>query len=299
MIDFGQTAAPEPQRGRRGLLAIAAAIVVVLVAGVALINAHRQTGNRRAAAASRSAGAPTSPGNTGSPAIPGIPDPGGGTASRLPAVSCPQIRDEQSQLGYRCIDNYLVQDGAGILLGLRIALNHEVEPGWVISEGSGNPLSVVQPPDATVIGYRAAGIGARTQPTAIGYHTGGKAAHRQPIGPGAVTAAPLPNAQQVQAEVHRRADLALASGYGDNPESRVLAEHARDFPGITGYELLIQITVNPIYRAAQGLQVKTERLWVVGLPTKAGVSIFMMSIPDERADLWPKAEATVGTVHVL
>jgi len=40
-------------------------------------------------------------------------------------------------------------------------------------------------------------------------------------------------------------------------------------------------------------------LWVVGVPTKAGISIFMMSIPDRRKDLWPKAEAIIGTLRII
>jgi hypothetical protein len=38
---------------------------------------------------------------------------------------------------------------------------------------------------------------------------------------------------------------------------------------------------------------------VVGLPTKAGISIFMMSIPDRRTDLWPKADAIIGTLRII
>ena len=73
----------------------------------------------------------------------------------MPAVACPQIRDEQSRLGYRCIDNALRQDGPDINLGLRISLNQEVEPGWVISEGSGNPRSLASPPPNDTVVVRA------------------------------------------------------------------------------------------------------------------------------------------------
>jgi len=68
---------------------------------------------------------------------------------------------------------------------------------------------------------------------------------------------------------------------------------------VTGYEVSTEVTINPAFRAQQHLQVKKERLWTVGLPTPAGVSIFMLSIPDGRADLWPKAEATVRTLRVI
>jgi hypothetical protein len=78
-----------------------------------------------------------------------------------------------------------------------------------------------------------------------------------------------------------------------------MAEHARSFSGVQGFELVTEITINPAYRARRHLTARTERLWTVGVPTTAGVSIFMLSIPDNRADLWPKAEATVGTLHVL
>jgi hypothetical protein len=198
--------------------------------------------------------------------------PRGGQGELLPVVACPQIRDEQSQLEYRCISDGLQQDDSDTNLGLRIALDQEVEPGWVISEGSGNPLSLASPPSNDTVGYRQ---------------------NRNAAGPA------LPSAQQVRDEVRRRTRLALERGYGDNPASRTMAAHVRTFTGAQGFELVTEITMNPAYRAKRHLTARTERLWTVGVPTTTGVSIFMMSIPDNRADLWPKAEATVGTVHVL
>ena len=180
-------------------------------------------------------------------------------------MSCPLIVDDESHLSYRCIDNYLVQDGSDTLLGLRISLDHEVEPGWVISEGSGNPKSIITPPNNSV-GFRQA---------------------------------PAPSSQDVIDEVHRRTNIALQQAYGDNPGATTLSARSRTFSGVTGYVLLTEVTINPSYRAARNLKAKTERLWVVGLPTKAGISIFMMSVPDERSDLWPKADATIATIAVI
>ncbi len=264
-------------RDSRGLAAAAIAVVLVVVVAAALINSHRTRGS---AARQRSDG-------VSQPSLPsqGRPSPNGsspngsspngngnGPPEDLQAVACPQIRDDQSHLGYRCIDNYLRQDGSDTYLGLRIALDHEVEPGWVISEGSGNPRSLATPPSTTVVGFRR-------QVQAAG--------------------SPVPSTEQVSAEVRRRTELALARAYGDNPTSRTLAAHPRSFGGVQGFELLTEITMNPAYRAARKLNARTERLWTVGLPTQAGVSIFMLSIPDDRADLWPRAEATVGTIHVI
>ena len=95
------------------------------------------------------------------------------------------------------------------------------------------------------------------------------------------------------------AALAIAQAYGDSPTAATVEAKARDFGGATGYELQVLVTINPDYRVQRSLKVKSERLWVVGLPTAAGVSIFMLSIPDERQDLWPKAEATVGSIRVI
>ena len=256
--------------GRRRTIGwTAAVLVVLLVVMVAVLNQHR---TRQAASPDQLV-----PGGPNSSAVPG-PDhsgqagPGQGGAG-IPAVTCPQIRDEQSHLGYTCIDNYLSQDAADTFLGLRIVLNHEVEPGWVISEGSGDPASIVQQPDTTIIGYRAnlGGTSGGSEPTSV----------------------------DVQREVQRRAALALQQAYGDSPTARTLAGQSRTLSGVPGYELVTEITINPAYRQAHALQVRTERLWVVGLPTVVGVSIFMMSIPDERSDLWPMAEAVVGTVHLI
>lgn len=297
MIEFGYPAEPPPGSGspadsgrRRTLswLGIAAAVVLVLVVAL-LIGRHGggdppQGGTAAGTAGSRlpTPGQTSGPGLNGETSGPGqsgqngqsTPGQGGGDAD-LPTVSCPEIRDEQSHLAYRCIDDYLVQDGSDTYLGLRIALNHEVEPGWIISEGSGNPASLASPPNNTVVGFRT--------------------------GPAATTTAATTTATAaaVQAEVQRRAGLALAKAYGDGPSTRTLSARSRDFAGVTGYELCTEVTINPVYRASLGLEVRTERLWVVGLPTKAGISIFMMSIPDQRADLWRTAESTVGTVHVI
>jgi hypothetical protein len=246
----------------------AAAVLVVLVLVVALVNGHR---NRSASGSRPDSTVRLSPAPSGGPSS-GRSGPNGGGPLGLPVVACPEIRDEQSHLGYRCIDNYLQQGGFDTYLGLRISLNHEVEPGWVISEGSGNPRSLAIPAPNKVVSF--------PQP-------------RRATGPVA------PSAAQVSAEVRRRTGLALQRGYGDNPASRTLAAHARSFGGVAGYELVTHITINPAYRAARKLQARTERLWTVGLPTPAGISIFMLSIPDARSDLWPKAEATIGTVHVL
>jgi hypothetical protein len=197
----------------------------------------------------------------------------------VPAVSCPVIRDEESHLQYKCVDSYLTQSEPDSLLGLRIALSHEVEPGWLISEGSGNPKSVVTPPDDTTVAFRAG-------PTPL------------PAATPAPTA--LPSAGDVQTEAKRRIASALARGaYGDNPVSSTFAAHARSFGAVTGYEIVTYITLDPAFRAKEKLADKTERLWTAGVPTAAGVSIFMMSIPDARSDLWPRAEATVGTIKVI
>jgi hypothetical protein len=263
----GRAGPPEEPVGasRRLLVWITAGLLVlVLLVVVALLNLHRaELANR----------------GLSNPAAPTIgPTQGAGPDQGVPAVACPQIRDEQAHLGYTCIDNSLRQGGIDTYLGLRIALNYEVEPGWVLSEGSGVPTSVVQSPGSVVIDYRT-----------DGYHTND----------GTTGGGSEPTSVDVRNEVQRRTMLALQRAYGDNPSARTLSGQQRKLSGTTGYELVTEITIDPDYRRAQGLQVQTERLWVVGLPTPTGVSIFMMSIPDDRSDLWSKAEAIVGTVHLI
>jgi hypothetical protein len=279
----GEWRPPQPQTGlsggrsRTGLWIGLTVLVIVLLLAALLNNLRTQHNTGRSAGLPT--GAPFSGPTTPSPnpdASGGGGTSGGGSGGAaggtVPAVACPVIRDEESHLAYNCVDNYLVQDGSDSYLGLRIALNHEVEPGWVISEGSGNPKSLAAPPSNTTVLWR---------------------------GTSAALPVAAPSAQGVIDEVRRRTDRALQAGYGDNPTARTLNEHARTFSGVVGYESLVEITINPAFRASHSLKVKTERLWVVGLPTPAGISIFMLTIPDERADLWPKAEATVGTVHII
>ncbi|HJQ00885.1 MAG TPA: hypothetical protein VJ851_04745 [Jatrophihabitans sp.] len=256
----GQYRAADTAVRRRTIGWIAAVLVLLLVGTVAVLNQHR---TRQAASADRTI--PNS--STGQSQTGQGPD-------SPPVVSCPQIRDEESHLGYTCVDNDLIQHDEDLNLGLRIDLSLEVEPDWVVSEGSGVPTSTLQQqPDTTVIGYLTnhGGMSGGSQPTSV----------------------------DVQREVQRRTALAVQHAYGDNPTARTLDGRSRMLSGTQGYELLTEITINPAYRQANGLQVRTERLWVVGLPTVSGVSIFMMSIPDDRSDLWPKAEAVVGTVHLI
>lgn len=278
MIELPQQYPPPPTGPRRSVTALVVAAVLVLVVAVALVNGHRTRAARQAAdRRSPASSAPPSP-STANP--PDQLDP-------VPRVACPQIRDEESRLAYRCIDDRLLQDDPDIYLGLRIALDREVETDWVISEGSGNPRSLAQPPTDTEV--------VRAGPKA-GSEVGSKAglrANPRPLGPS------VPSADRVRDEVRRRAALALARAYGDNPSGKVLDARTRSFAGVPGYEVLTEITINPAYRESRHLGVRVERLWVVGLPTTAGVSIFMLSIPDARKDLWPKAEATIATLRVL
>jgi hypothetical protein len=271
---------PPRSSSRRGAIWIGLAVCAAVLLVVALVNASR---TRRVA--DRVVQPPPGPAQsqpqTGSPTPGPSGSGGGGPGPRapggvIPAVRCPQIRDEESHLGYTCIDDYLVQGPPDGYLGIRIALIHEVESGWVISEGSGNPSSVTANPNTTVVSDR----------------------HAAPPLPSVVKAA-MATPAAVSAEVHRRTDLAMVNAYGVGPSARTLGEHPRSFAGVPGYELVTDVTINPAYRASRNLHVKTERLWVVGLPTAAGISIFMLSVPDSRSDLWPKAEATVGTVHVI
>jgi hypothetical protein len=278
---------PERPKGpnRTAIWIAVAAAVLVLILVAAFVNTLR---NRNTNSAS---GLPTS-----APAGPLVPAPSspsspngsgggnggsGGGAAPIPTVACPLIRDDESHISYRCIDNYLVQGQSDTLLGLRISLDHEVEPGWVISEGSGNPKSIITPPNNSV-GFRRGP--SSTSPT-----------------PGVGSSPPVavPAAQQVIDEVHRRTNIALQQAYGANPTSKTLSGAGRSISGVQGYVLQTEVTMNPIFRAAAHLKAKTERLWVVGLPTKAGISIFMMSIPDERSDLWPKADATINAITVF
>ncbi|MEO6504053.1 MAG: hypothetical protein ABIQ09_19365 [Jatrophihabitantaceae bacterium] len=267
MIELPQQQ-PAPPRSGRGLAVAVAAALLALVVVVALVNSNH---NRDSAAQSQAdrlvSQAPSSR------PTPDIDLPRDGRGERLPLVACPQIRDEESRLGYRCIDDALRQDDSDTYLGLRISLNLQVEPGWVVSQGSGNPRSLVSPPPSNdVVTFRQA---------------------RRAAAPA------LPSADQVRDEVLRRVELAVAEAYGDNPSSKSLATRTRSFGGVLGYQVLTEITINQTYRERRGLSTRTERLWTVGLPTSAGVSVFMLSIPDQRADLWPKAEATIATVHVL
>jgi hypothetical protein len=263
--------------GRRGLiLGLAVAGVIVLV--VAAVNASRRnkdatTGSTALPSFSFSFSLPTPSPDSSEGSGGGLfgQDPNG---SLIPSVFCPVVRDEKSHLAYRCIDDKMTQGPSDNYLGLRISLDSEVEPGWVISEGSGNPDSIVASP---------------SDPTDVAL-----------VVPAAPTPGPT-SAQDIQKVVQDRLKRALRMAYGDNPSSKVLSEGARKIDGVDGWELNVEITMNPKYRSERVPPLKTnkERLWIVGVPTKAGVSIFMLSIPDLRKELWPKAEDTIDTIKII
>jgi hypothetical protein len=246
--------------------------VAVLVIGIAVV-VNRARVTRPVAAPSASPSAPSSaPGSAGAPSgsngpAPSTPGGSNGPAPSGQAVRCPQIRDTRTHLSYRCITDTLIQVDGDLELGLRISLQQLVEPNWVIGEGSGDADAGL-PPDAALVGYRA-------------------------------TAAAPATPDEVRAKVLARAAAAVDAGYGPSPGSRILSGERRDFGGVSGYELLTEITMNAAFRKQSSLKALHERLWVVGLPTPAGVGIFMLTIPDDRADLWPQAEATVGSVRVI
>jgi len=286
-IPWGYPAAPQavqPVRpSRRRLMMMGAVGLVVLILIGALVNGLRT----RSGGSASKVDVPSAP-SIGSPTGPLLPSPtppngssgGLGVDPSLPQVSCPTVRDDQSHLSYQCLIGTLSQGPPDSLLGLRISMVQEVEPGWVISEGSGNPKSVAGTTDPNTIDFHQAPTGSTPSSS-----------------PSASAAAPTLAA--IRAEVRARAAKAVNSAYGSNPSSRVLADSSHIVSGKTGYLLQTEITINPAYRASTGLATKTERLWVIGVPTAAGISIFMMSIPDLRKDLWPRADATIATLRII
>jgi len=276
---------PTPGPGRRKAWVSPVIAVAVILVVVAMINAFRGSNNN--VADPRPSLSLANPDTSPSFPFP-LPEPSGSSPGRdapfgsdpggtaIPAVFCPYIRDEKSHLAYECIDDSLIQDDADNFLGIRISLNRLVEPNWVVSEGSGNPDSITSSPtDQGVISYNGA-------------------ARRAP-------ATPTPSHPDVINEVERRANRAFEQAYGENPSPKLMSHGDRKIDGVTGYQVLYEITMNPQYRKDRNppLRTKVERLWVVGVPTNAGVSIFMLSIPDLRKDLWPKADATISTIKII
>ncbi len=118
-------------------------------------------------------------------------------------------------------------------------------------------------------------------------------------GSGLIPTTSTPGFGQLQAQVRARTDRAIKSAYGAHPSYRTLREGPLSLSGSAGYEKVMQVRIDADYRAQNHIRADLERLWVLGLPTSRGVAIFMLTIPDNRKDLWPKADATVATVHVI
>lgn len=118
-------------------------------------------------------------------------------------------------------------------------------------------------------------------------------------GSGLIPTTTVPTLGVLQQQVRLRTNHAITSAYGAHPIYRTLSEGQRVLNGVTGYEKVMEVHIDAAYRAQNHIKADLERLWVLGLPTVSGVAIFMLTIPDNRKDLWPRASATVGTVHVL
>jgi hypothetical protein len=95
-------------------------------------------------------------------------------------------------------------------------------------------------------------------------------------------------------------DLLVDSNYGDNPTAT--RESSRDVTisgNVPGHLVQTLITLSPAYVAAQGLKVKTERLWVLVVqPDSNHRSAFMISVPDVVRQLWPSVPAVISQIKV-
>jgi hypothetical protein len=263
-----------PRPGHRShwwIVAVAAVVVLVVVAaGVNLLRNHTKNSAQNGVPAPvPGQSLPVNPNPSQTPSLGPSTGPtnGSGTAS-VPAVKCPLIEDTVAHLAYRCVDDALLQGAPDDFLGLRVSMTLLVEPNWVVSEGSGDPDSYSRNP----------ALDAYIRPRA---------------------STPLPTAAEVKNDVEQRNARAVQDAYGPSPVAHIVAAHTRVFGSVTGFELQTQVSIDSHFREETGLKAQTERLWVVGVPTEVGVSIFMMSIPDDRSDLWPKAEATIGTITVI
>jgi hypothetical protein len=95
-------------------------------------------------------------------------------------------------------------------------------------------------------------------------------------------------------------DLLVDSNYGDNPSAKTEASRDLTVSGnVSAHLVQTLITLSPAYVAAQGLKVKSERLWVLVVqPDFSHRSAFMISVPDVVSQLWPSVPGLINRIKV-
>jgi hypothetical protein len=97
-----------------------------------------------------------------------------------------------------------------------------------------------------------------------------------------------------------RAAMLAANEYGDAPTMKTESAASATVAGVPAYVLRTAVTINPEYRAQNGLQVHVERLWIVVLNAGDGqVAAWYVSVPDDVSALWSKVPDVIASIGLI
>ena len=128
----------------------------------------------------------------------------------------------------------------------------------------------------------------------------------QPVEPtwevaeGARRLTPLGSRTLKQVALANRAAMLAHNEYGDSPQVATVEARAATVAGVPAFVLQSAITINPTFRAANGLQVRVEKLWIVAMNAGDGnVASWYVTIPDDVRQLWPKVPALIASIGLI
>ena len=103
-----------------------------------------------------------------------------------------------------------------------------------------------------------------------------------------------------QIAVSLRTQMIAAEDYGVAPAVRTESAAAATVAGVPAFVLRTAFTINPSYRAENGLHVRVERLWIVVLNAGDGqVAAWSISVPDDVSSLWAEVPAVIKSLGLI
>lgn len=88
--------------------------------------------------------------------------------------------------------------------------------------------------------------------------------------------------------------------YGTSPRVTTVDATKATINGVDGFVLESRFVLSRAYRAAKHEKVKIEKSWTVAIKVgRDDYSLWYVSIPDLRSDLWSRVHDTIASIHVI
>ena len=120
------------------------------------------------------------------------------------------------------------------------------------------------------------------------------------VAEGARRLTPLGGRTLKQVALANRAAMLAHGEYGTSPTVTTVAQRSATVAGVPAFILQSTMTINPSYRALNGLQVQVEKLWIVAMNAGDGnVASWFVTIPDDVRQLWPEVPALIASIGLI